>query len=294
MRRAWGYLAVAAAGCLWGTWSLFFRPAARIHPVGGAMQAFVVLAVMLIVIGPLAIAERTPAPRTGRAWLLLLGIGIVDGLNLALFFAAMQHTSLAIAVLTHYLSPVLIAVAAPPLLGERMNRSAWLILAVALSGLALLVEPWRASSAGALLGAALGAGSAVFSAANIIASKYAGRWFGSRQIVAGRLPTMLILQLLWIPAGGFDVPLAALWPIALAGLLPGAAASLLFFWGLTQVPASRASIVTLLEPVVAVGIGVLVWHEVPGPIAALGALLVLGAAYFAMRTETEDGRAPVA
>ena len=51
------------------------------------------------------------------AWL-----GVGDALNAYFFFEAYQRTSVAIAVLTHYLAPLFIAIGAPLLLRERTER----------------------------------------------------------------------------------------------------------------------------------------------------------------------------
>ena len=108
-RRSRGALAIALASCTWGTWSLFFRPAEARGGVTPALEAFVVLGTILVATAPLALRDRLPGPRPVRAWALLAAQGGFDAINALLFFAAMQKTSLAIAVLTHYLAPVLVA-----------------------------------------------------------------------------------------------------------------------------------------------------------------------------------------
>jgi drug/metabolite transporter (DMT)-like permease len=60
--------------------------------------------------------------------------------------------------------------------------------------------------------------------------------------------------------------------------LCGVTAALVFYAGLARVRASQASVLTLMEPLVAVIVGALVWHEVPGPWALVGGALVLGGA----------------
>ena len=57
--------------------------------------------------------------------------------------------------------------------------------------------------------------------------------------------------------------------------------ALAYYSGLGSVDASRAAIVATIEPVVAVGIGVLVADERLSPLAALGGVIVLAAATFA-------------
>lgn len=61
-----------------------------------------------------------------------------------------------------------------------------------------------------------------------------------------------------------------------AALTLGAAGALAFLAGLRRIPASHAATLALLEPLVAVLVGVLVWGEPLGLLGALGGLLVLG------------------
>jgi len=66
-------------------------------------------------------------------------------------------------------------------------------------------------------------------------------------------------------------------------LLIGVLGGWMFLRGLKKVPASHASVLCLIEPVVAVAAGAIAWGEVPGPLALVGAALVLAAAWRVMR-----------
>ncbi len=287
-----GYAAVALAATLWGTWSLFFRPAERIAPVAPAVQSVVVFGVVFAVMAPLAWRDRRGTSRPRRVWLLIVGLGAVDALNVLFFFMAMQRTSLAVAVLTHYLALPLVAIAAPLVLGERTTRSAGLAFAAALAGLVLLVEPWRAASAASLVGAAFGSASAVFFAINVLLSKLAGGFVSPRELLAWRLPSAIGVLLLFVPEGGFALPWAVYCLLGAAASIGGVTAGWLYYWGLSRVEASRATVLSLMEPTMAVLIGLVVWREVPGPAAAVGAVLILVALYVATRAPRAASPSP--
>ena len=51
------------------------------------------------------------------------------------------------------------------------------------------------------------------------------------------------------------------------GLSGGLLANVLFLRGLKRIPAPQASVLTLIEPVVAVLVGAVVWAEIPGPLS---------------------------
>ncbi|MBI3200244.1 MAG: DMT family transporter [Myxococcales bacterium] len=273
-----GAAMIAAAAAAWGTWSLFFRPAEARGGVDAPLEVFVVFGVILITTAPLAIRDRPGVRRPLAAWALLGLQGVFDAANALLFFWAMQRTTLAVAVLTHYLAPVLVSLGAPMIVGERVGRRAWAALGSALVGLVVLLEPWR--SGGPVLGAGawLGAGSAVFFACSLLAAKRLGRHFAPTEILAWHMPTALIAILPFVSRGSLSAPPGAWALIGLAGLGPGAIAGVLFIRGLARTPANRAATLLLLEPVVAVIVGVAVFDERLRPAAALGGALVLIAA----------------
>jgi drug/metabolite transporter (DMT)-like permease len=57
----------------------------------------------------------------------------------------------------------------------------------------------------------------------------------------------------------------------------GAMSGVVFIAGLQRIGAARTAVLTFAEPLVAVAVGALVWHEPLRPIAAIGGVLVLGA-----------------
>lgn len=282
-----GSAQLALAATLWGTWSLFFRPAEHLSNVQPALEAFVAFAVMLIVIGPLAWRSRLRQRRPNSVWIAMALVGVSNGLNALLFFSAMQKTSIAIAVLTHYLAPVLVALVAPAVLGDRLRLSTWGALGAALLGLTLLLEPWRPAQA-IWLGAAMGAASAVFFATNIIVAKRIQHHFSPLELLGWHLPTALLTLAPFAFGPGVSISLEALGLLAAGGLLPGALAGILYIRGLVRVEATRASVLMLLEPVSAMFVGAAVWQEPMRVLGAVGAALVLGAAWMVARAPVQE------
>ena len=107
-----GIAMVTVAAASWGTWSLFLRPTG----LSALVTAPIMFAVMALVAFPLTLRE--PPARWDRTTLLLLAANTVtDAVNVITFFGALTYTTVAIAVLTHYLAPILIALAAPRIEG---------------------------------------------------------------------------------------------------------------------------------------------------------------------------------
>lgn len=287
--RVNGSAQLALAATLWGTWSLFFRPAERLSNVAPALEAFVAFAMMLLVTGPLAWRSRLRHRRPTSIWIAMALVGVSNGMNALLFFSAMQRTSIAIAVLTHYLAPVLVALAAPAVLGERLRLSTWAALGTALLGLTLLLEPWRPAQA-IWVGAAMGAASAVFFATNVVVAKKIQHHFSPLELLAWHLPTALLTLAPFAFGPGVSISLPALGILVAGGLLPGALAGILYIRGLVKVDATRASVLMLLEPVSAMFIGAAIWREPMRAFGAAGAALILCAAWMVARAPVEEAK----
>lgn len=263
---------VVLAAATWGTWSLFLRPT---H-----LAATVTSPILFLVMGLAALPWALARLRAGRWDRVTVGLvlahGAFDALNVLAFFSAIAHTTVQIAVLTHYLAPILIALAAP-YLDKTSARGTGPAALVALAGLVVVLEPWGAPAEGAALGAALGAASAVC---------YAGNVFTLRQLVprigaAGALAFhSLIAAALLVPFAVGDlgkITAPALGYIVAGAVVAGAIAGALFNVGLGRIGSARAAVLTYAEPMVAVLVGALVWDEPLHPLAAVGGAIVLGA-----------------
>jgi len=262
---------VAVAAASWGTWSLFLRPT---H-----MPATVTTPILFLVTGLVTLPAALRAPRVAwdRTTLgLLVAYAAFNGFNTGAYFAALRITTIEIAVLTHYLAPILIALAAPRIDGVA-TPGAGVAAAVALTGLVVILEPWHAPAEGALLGAALGTASAAC---------YAGSVFAARRIAVRIGPTRalcyhaLIATALLAPlAAGHtgEITLPGLGLAAVGALTLGAASGAVFNIGLVRIGSARAAVLTFFEPLVAVVVGATVWGEPVSPLAAVGGALVLGA-----------------
>jgi drug/metabolite transporter (DMT)-like permease len=276
-----GYAMVATAAGLWGTWSLFLRPAERISPLDPALETFLMFATMTVIVAPLALRDRARAPRSRRSWGLMIALGATDALNVLCFFAAMQKGSLAVAVLFHYLAPLLIALSAPFFLAERA-RFPGVALLVALGGLFLLVGSTGPTRGDVVAGAAWGTASAVFYAATTLLNKRLEVEFTTPELLAYHSAASSLFLL------PFLFPLRAVSANALALVVGGAVllsagGTILYLNGLRRVPASRAAVLTLIEPVVALFVAVLVWGEPMTARGLIGAALVLAGAYLVLR-----------
>jgi drug/metabolite transporter (DMT)-like permease len=233
---------VATAATLWGGWVLVIRPSG-LAPLAASMVVQLVLAL------PAPLTIRRAAFRDRGAVAALVLLGLADAGNIALYFTALARGPVAVAVLTHYLAPVLVTLVAPVVLREPLSRRPLLATPLSLAGLALVLGRPEAAPAAT---AALGTASAGFYVVIVFAAKRAGRAFSPAAVTA----------------------LHAV--VAAATLALGIVASLLFYGGLGRVPSPVAAALTYLEPVSAAVVGWVAFGESLGPAAVAGAALVLG------------------
>lgn len=266
-----GLAMVAVAASSWGTWSLFLRPT--------GLPARVTTPLVFLIMAAVSLPFALRGPRT--VWdrrtvgLIALNAGF-DGLNIATFFGAMQHTTVAIAVLSHYLAPILVALFAPWIDGVVAPRARPAAV-VALAGLVIILEPWRELSEGAIVGALLGAISAVCYAGNVFTVRRLAARIGAARALSYHswLAGVALLPLMIGHMDGLNA--ASLGRLVAGGATIGAASGVVFAIGLVRIGSARAAVLTFLEPIVAVVVGAVVWDEPLHPIAMLGGAMVLGA-----------------
>ncbi len=294
-RRAIGLGLVAIAAGGWGTWPIILKNA----PMPAALQSALLMGVLTLASLPVMLRDRVRVRPTLGQWAGVAWLGVGDALNVVLFFAAYQRTTVAIAVLTHYLTPIFVALAAPLVLQEKARLRTFGAVAVAFAGLVLLLEPWRVGlGRNDVVGAALGAGSAVFYASNVLVNKRLVRSFSGSEMMFfhGLVATPLLFAL--VPPHEYALVSRSAFVVVLLGALgPGALCGLLFVWGLRRIAASQASALTLLEPFVAVVLAAAIMGEHVGLVSVLGGILVLAGALLVVTgpvpgTNTTSGDEP--
>lgn len=264
-----GSAAVAVAATSWGAWGLVLD-AARLP---GPQAACLALFTIAVACAPL-LPRRVPRGRLD--WALLAAIGVCDAGNTLLYFEALRRGPIGVGVLAHYLAPILVALGSSLLLRARPSGTTLVALPVSLLGLVLLLGPDALALGAAGTTAALGAGSAVFFATNIVLSKALGK----RLLPAEILVWHVIVSAVLLVPFAFAYPPPPLQGAALVvggALLSGAAGGLLFLWGLARIPASRAGVLSYLEPVVGVALAAIVLGERMPPFGPVGVVLVVGA-----------------
>jgi drug/metabolite transporter (DMT)-like permease len=272
-----GTVAVAAAAASWGLWALFVRPAA----LPAATFSLLVFVTMGLVLLPLALRDA-PATWSRRAVLLLVANGLCDALNVLTYFAALQRTSVAIAVMTHYLAPVLIAALAPWVERERVPGAVPGTL-IALTGLMMVLQPHEGVSSADLAGALLGAASAVAYCGNVFVVRRLTPLIGAPRTMSYHSFIGAAIMAPFAIHAGVTPGAESLGWVVSGAVTIGALSGVAFLRGLAIIGSSRAAMLTYLEPVVAVAVGVIAWGERLDALAVAGIALILGSGAWVAR-----------
>ncbi len=201
-----------------------------------------------------------------------IGGAIGYALTVVLFVFATRMTTAANAIFLQYTAPIYVAIIGRWYLGERALRVDWLVIAVALLGIALFFFD-RLTVAGFWGNViALGSGLAFASVALFLRKEKAGSpvasiILGNIVVALAGVPFMLQTSL---GEGG-------LWRLVLLGTLQLGLPYVLYSTAIKHVTALEATLIPLLEPVLNPLWVMLALGERPGPWAMVGGLLVLGA-----------------
>jgi drug/metabolite transporter (DMT)-like permease len=210
--------------------------------------------------------------------MVLFGLVSVTMFYLALILA-FRHSSVAIGTLLLYLAPALVTLGAAMWLNDPLTKVKTLALALSFAGLLLIVEVWRSDGLQvSLAGIGFGLASAV---------TYGSYSLVGKPLTARYAPGTLLVWTLPVGAVGLlAVKLAVspgVWPSATASLGIAAWCGLmlsllpvgLYTIGLSRIPASEASIIATIEPVLATGLAYTLLGERLGPAQLVGAASVI-------------------
>ena len=279
--RSLGFLACGAAGALWGTGFFFGKIALREVSVGH----MVLYRFLFALVPALPFVFRRTAPWSKRDLLILAGSAFFGiPLQFLVQFKGLSLTSLAHASLMIGTLPVILAGCAALFLHERLDAVGWGALAGSTVGACLIALASRNGNDGAsLAGDALVVLSLVIALAWIMGNKDLLNRHGALEVSARSLVVGTAMLLVWVVAQDGPPPIHGLswkaWTsLAASGLLCTACTTLLWNWGMTQVPASQAGVFLNMEPVIGSLLGVWAFGERLGPAAWVGGALIVGSA----------------
>ena len=267
---------------VFGTIGIFVRyiplPSAAIACVRGAVGALFLLCVM-------ALKKTKPDADGIKKNLLLLALsGGAIGFNWIFLFEAYRYTTVAAATLCYYMAPVIVIMASPFVFKEKMTVKKLLCVLAALVGMVFVsgVAGSGLPEAGELKGILFGLGAAVLYAGVIMMNKKISG-ISPYDKTAVQLAAAAVVVLPYsLLTGGFSGEAPGLWGTVLlmvVGVFHTGLTYYLYFGALDRLTSQTAAILSYIDPVVALILSALLLRENMGWTGALGAFLILGAAF---------------
>lgn len=266
---------------LWGTTWIFIKIGlADLPPITFAAARFL-LAVILLV--PFLLAGKFGLPRTGKEWRLIALTGVLQfSLNYSAVFWSEQYiTSGLAAVLQATITVFGLLLAWIFLPSEQITKVKILAVCVGIAGVAVIfIDQLRVDDIMAFAGsAAIVAGAYAAAQASILVKAKGGSIHPAAllwsQMVCG-LPLIIIYAL---AAEGdplsFDWTWRAIVCVLYLTIAGTIAAFWLYYWLLSRIESTRAMMISLVTPLIAVVVGNLTLGETLPPQTVLGGLLIL-------------------
>lgn len=215
---------------------------------------------------------------------LLILSGASIGFNWIALFEAYHYTSVATATLCYYLAPIIVILVSPVVLKEPWKAKNLLWAVIALTGMVLVSGVTEAgfSALSERKGIALGLLAAVLYASVILMNKkisdvptYDKTIFQLSMASIALLPYVLLTE---------DWTAVSLTPMAIvlllvAGIVHTGIAYWLYFSSIGNLPSHTVALLSYVDPVLAILLSVILLKEPMGLTSAIGAAMILGAAY---------------
>jgi drug/metabolite transporter (DMT)-like permease len=232
----------------------------------------------LTVAAAAVIARRLDILRAPEMRGRLVLLGVILGGHWLLFFGTIKLSSVAVAVLTTYTAPLLLAAVAPVFLPERRSRVVLLALVPAGVGLTLIALAGEGGTHARPLAIAAGLGAAATYAGAVITAKQLTMRLAVPAIQFWNYVVAALFTAPFLLLGGEIVPRGAeIGYVLLLGIVFTALSGLCFVWLLRKVTTQAISTLGYLEPVSAALLAWAFLGQELGWAVLLGGPLIIGA-----------------
>ncbi|GAA6525154.1 DMT family transporter [Intrasporangium sp. DVR] len=271
---------VALAASLWGLSAIWRDPLAKQYPsVAIVFWEHVFLVVLLSPWLVDAVRAVARASRRTQVSVLVIGAGS-SALATTLFTSAFRLGDPITPQVLQKLQPLIALLLAAVLLGERLRGSFAFFAVPAVAGAWLLSfpEPF-AVTVTSLYAAGLALGAAALWAAGTVLGRAASAELSFRQLTTLRFGVGLVaLAVISLVTGtSIRIDTGSVGSILVLALVPGLIALLLYYRGLRNTPASRATLAELAFPITAAVVGVTVLDRTLSSSQWVGFAIVLAA-----------------
>lgn len=255
-------------------------------PQTSAFVALVRALIGTVFLLTVVLAKRQPVnwKNIRSRWIPLLLSGVALGFNWILLFESYNHTSVATATLCYYLAPILVILASPFVLKEKLTCRKALCAIIALAGMVLVSGITQCGYIGLtdLTGILYGLSAAVlYAAVMLLNNRLSGIGAYDKTILQLGIAACALLPyvLLTEDVSAITVTSAEAILLLIAGVIHTGIAYWLYFGAIPNLKGQTVALYSYLDPILAIGLSMIVLKEPMTAEAAIGAVLILGAAF---------------
>ncbi len=225
-------------------------------------------------------ARKQKVNVTGSArWLIPL-TGIMIGFNWILLFEAYRYTTVATATLCYYTEPILVMLAAPFTVHEKLSRKKIICVLLAILGVVLISGLIGSEGESTqAIGVFLGLGAAVLYAASILLNKKLCDIPAETRTIRELFSAgVILIPYVLLTERGMTLPADAVsWILLIViCIIHTSLPYFLYFSALNNLPAQSVAIMSYIDPILAVVLSLVILHEPMTLAQAAGSVLLLG------------------
>ena len=263
---------------VFGTLGLFTR---NISVSSGELALYrALLAAVLIVVYLTIIRQKLDWGGIKKDLKYLLLSGVAMGFNWIFLFQAYQYTTVSVATLCYYFAPVIVTVACVFLFREKLSTKQIICFVMSTVGLVLIIANGGLSGGGTDgLGIACGLAAASLYATVILLNKFMKHTEGRPRTLFQFFAAIIVLTPYVALTSGFHLEVLDTrgWICLLVlGLFHTGITYCLYFSSLKELKGQEVSILSYIDPLVAVLVSVAVLGEAMSLMQGLGGVLILG------------------
>lgn len=261
---------------IFGTIAVFVK---NINVSSGELALYrAVLAAGIIGIYLLLTKQKIDFKSVKTDLILIIISGMAMGFNWIFLFEAYKFTTVSVATLTYYFAPIIVMIVCPMLLKEKMTIKQWICFIVSTIGIFLIVGITNINiSSDHFLGVTFGISAAVFYATVIIINKYIKSISGIHRTFIQFIAAIIVLIPYVLFTSGFNLNTLELpgWiNLLIVGIIHTGITYCLYFISLKNLNGQTVSILSYIDPLVAIIVSFMLKETMTG-LQIIGGVLII-------------------
>ena len=214
--------------------------------------------------------------------IILICCGVCLGFNWIFLFQAYNYTTISIATICYYLSPIIVMFLSPILLKEKLNLIKVICIIAAMIGMLCKVKIKNGNiSGGNIIGILCGLGAACLYASAIILNKFLKDISGSDSSIVQLLIAgiFLILYVLLTDGIKFSANIISISLLLILGIVHTGIAYLIYFTVIQRLSSQTVAIYSYVDPISAIIMSSILLNERMSFLQIMGGILILGSTF---------------